>query len=98
MQDKSFLQAIQDLQDRISDNFYESVQHMLLHRTSAVDATLSIEDEKMRTIITNALIVAQIITLLALMRDLHFLGETQYKEFRSYLLQAFAAQHREFLI
>lgn len=88
MQDRTYQQAIEELRDRISGDFQSSVNHMLLHRTSATDATLNIKDENVRTIITDALIAGQIITLLTLMRDLSLLDETQHHEFISYVLRS----------
>lgn len=95
MQDKSFLQAVQDLQDRVSCNFQESMNHMLLYRTTATDATLAIEDEKVRAVVTNELITDQLIALLTLMKDLRMLDKEQYNEFIAYLLRALASQHSE---
>ena len=85
MQDKSFLQAIEDLQDRISSNYQETINHMLQHGTTVGDATLHIEDEKMRTLVSDMLMNGQIIALLALMRDLRLLGNAQYEELAAYL-------------
>jgi hypothetical protein len=98
MQDKSFLQAMEDLQDRISSNFQESVNHMLVHRTSAADATSDIKDEKVRAAVASALISGQITSLLALMRDLRMLDKAQYDEFTTYLQQALIAQHGGFTL
>ena len=91
MQDKSFLQAIEDLQDRISSNFQDAVGHMLVHRTTVVKATLDIKDEKMRAVVTDMLITGQIIALLTLMRELRMLDEAQYDEFTTYLLHSFGS-------
>jgi len=85
MQDKSFLQAVQDLQDRLSRNFQDTIGHMLVHRTTVTKATLNIQDEKMREVVTNTLITGQIIALLSLMRELRILDEAQYDELTSYL-------------
>jgi hypothetical protein len=98
MQDKSFLQAIEDLQDRISSNFQESINHMLVHHTSATDATSDIKDEKVREAVADALINGQIISLLALMKDLQLLDTAQYDEFTAYLQQALIAQHCGFTL
>ncbi|BCL78017.1 hypothetical protein ccbrp13_04820 [Ktedonobacteria bacterium brp13] len=95
MQDKSFSQAVQDLQDRVSSNFQESINYMLLYRTTATDATLAIEDEKVRAVVTNELITDQLIALLTLMKDLRMLDKEQYDEFIAYLLRALASQHSE---
>jgi len=88
MQDKSFLQAIEDLQDRISSNFQGAIGHMLVHQTTVAKATLGIKDEKMRAMVTNMLITSQIIALLTLMRELGILDEAQYDEFTRYLLHS----------
>ncbi len=97
MQDKSFLQATQDLQDRITDTFHESINHMLLHRATATNATEDIQDEKMRAVVTDELITGQIIALLSLMRDLRLLDGGQYDEFTAYLLRSLASQHGDFI-
>jgi hypothetical protein len=96
MQDKTFLQAIQDLENRIVGNFQESINHMILHRTTAVNATVDIKDEKMRAVVINALICGQIIALLTLMRDLRILDSSQYDEFTTYLQRSLTSQHGEF--
>lgn len=88
MQDKTFQQAMEDLRDRISSDFQSSVNHMLLHRTTATDATLDIKDENVRTVVTDALIAGQIMTLLTLMKDLRLLDDAQHSEFTSYLLRS----------
>jgi hypothetical protein len=88
MQDKSFLQAIEDLQDRISSNFQDAIGHMLAHGTTVAKATLDIKDEKMRAVVTDMLITGQIIALLTLMRELRMLDEAQYDEFTTYLLHS----------
>lgn len=95
MQDKSFLQAIQELQDRITGNFQESIGRMLLYHTTAGNATADIKDEKVRMVVTNVLIAGQIISLLTLMRDMRLLDEGQCNEFITYLLSALTAQHGE---
>lgn len=92
MQDKSFLQAMQDLQDRAANHSQEAIYHMILHRTTATNATLEIPDEKMRSIVTNELLTGQIIALLALMRDLRIIDEKQFEEFTTYLGHALASQ------
>ena len=86
MQDKSFLQAMQDLQDRVSNNFLDTINHMLIHRTT--NATLNIQDEKMRAVVKNTLITGQIIALLTLMKEMGILDETQYDEFTAYLMHS----------
>ncbi len=92
MQDKSFLQAIQDLQDRLSNNFLDTLGHMLVYRTTVAKATLNIQDEKARAIIKNTLITSQIISLLTLMKEMGILDETQYDEFTAYLMHALIFQ------
>ncbi len=88
MQDKSFLQAIQDLQDRLSSDFQKTLGHMLVHRTTVSKATLNIRDEKVRAVVKNTLITGQMIALLKLMKDMGILDETQYDEFIAYLMHA----------
>ena len=92
MQDKSFLQAIEDLQDRISSNFQDAIGDMLVHGTTVAKATSGIKDEKMRAVVTNMLITGQIIALLTLMRELRILDEAQYDEFTTYLLHSLSSQ------
>ncbi|GHO88012.1 hypothetical protein [Dictyobacter formicarum] len=87
MQDKTFQQAIDDLRDRLSSDFQSSINHMLLHRTTASDATLDIKDENVRMVVTDALIAGQIMTLLTLMKDMCLLDEAQHREFTTYLLR-----------
>jgi len=89
MQDKSFQQALQDLQDRIADDFHGSISHMLVHRTNATNATVAIEDEKVRALVSDMLMTGQIVALLGLLKDLSLLDEGQYKEFTAYLLRSF---------
>ena len=85
MQDKSFLQAMQDLQDRISFDSYQSIFHMLSHRTTVAGATMEIQDKTVRALITDELIMNQIMGLLQVTRDLGMLDKAQYDEFISYL-------------
>jgi predicted metalloenzyme YecM len=98
MQDKSFLQAMQDLENRFSNNFQASINHMLLYGSTATNATVEIKDEKMRTVINNALISGQIIALLTLMRDLRILDDVQCDEFTAYLERSLASQHSEVML
>ncbi len=93
MQDKSFLQAMQDIQKRVSDHVEESIQRMLLYRMTAAHATGAIQDESMRAVVTNELMTAQIIALLALLRDGGILDDTQYAEFTAYLRHSLKSQH-----
>jgi uncharacterized protein YutE (UPF0331/DUF86 family) len=88
MQDKSYMQAIQDLQDRLSQQFLETLSHMLARRTTVDKATLHIEDEKVRAVVKNTLMTGQIIALLALMKEMGLLDETQYDEFTAYLMHS----------
>ena len=88
MQDKSFLQAMQDLRDRVSNNILDTINHMLIHRTTVTNATLNIQDEKMRAVIKNTLITGQIIALLTLMKEMGILDETQFDEFTAYLMHS----------
>lgn len=96
MQDKSFLQAIQELQLRIADNFQESMGRMLLYQMTAANASADIKDEKVRMLVTNVLITGQIIALLTLMKDMGLLSKEQCNEFITYLLSSLTAQHDEF--
>ena len=88
MQDKSYVQAIQDLQDRLSLQFLETLGHMLMRRTSVDKATLHIEDEKVRAIVKNALITGQMMASFSLMKEMGFLDEMQYEEFTAYLMRS----------
>ncbi len=92
MQDKSYLQAIQDLQDRVSNDFLDTISHMLVHRTTVAKATLNIRDEKVRAVVKNTLITGQMIALLTLMQDMGILDETQYDEFTAYLMRSLTYQ------
>jgi hypothetical protein len=51
MQDKSYVQAIQDLQDRLSSHSLDTIVHMLTHRTTVSKATLNIQDENVRAVV-----------------------------------------------
>lgn len=93
MQDKSFLQAIHDLQERVSNHVQESTYRMLLDHTTTTNATSDIQDENLRAVVTNELITGQIIALLAMMMDLGFLDEAQYNEFTAYLRQVLISQY-----
>jgi nucleoid-associated protein YejK len=88
MQDKSFLQAIQDLQDRLSNHTLETISHMLVHRTTVAKATINIQDEQMRAVVKNTLITGQMIALFTLMKEMGILDETQYDEFTAYLMHS----------
>ena len=92
MQDRTYLQAIQDLQDRLSSDFQKTLGHMLVHRTTVAKASSNIEDEKVRALVKNTLITGQMIALLTLMKDMGILDETQYDEFTAYLIHALTYQ------
>ena len=92
MLDKSYVQAIQDLQDRLSSHSLDTIAHMLTHRTTASQATLNIRDEQMRAMVKNTLITGQMVTLLTLMKELGILDESQYDEFRAYLMHSLTDQ------
>jgi hypothetical protein len=92
MQDKSFLQAIQDLQDRLSNHFLDTLDHMLVHRTTVAKATLHIHDEKERAVVKNTLITGQLIALLTLVKEMGILDETQHDEFTAYLIHSLTNQ------
>ncbi len=89
MQDKTFQQAIQDLESRLINGFQGTVNHMIKHRTTVTKATSEIQDEKVRGVVKKTLIIGQIITLLGMMKDLHLLNEAQYHEFAEYLMNSF---------
>ena len=92
MQDKSFVQAMQDLQDRLSIDFQKTLGHMLVHRTTVAEAALNIQDERVRAVVKNTLITSQMLALLTLMKEMGLLGETQYDEFTAYLIQSLTYQ------
>jgi hypothetical protein len=86
MQDRSFAQAVHDLHDQLSNEFVDTIDTMLQYNTTVMKATSTIQDENRRSVVSKTLIVGQVITLLALMKDMHILHEEQYSEFRTYLL------------
>jgi hypothetical protein len=86
MQDKTFLQAIQDLQGRLSNSFQDTIYQMLVHRATVSRATADIPNDKERTLISRTLIVGQIIALLTLMKEMQIINETQHNEFKVYLM------------
>lgn len=92
MQDKSFPQAIQDLQERLSNDFQDTIDHMLMYRTTVTKASSDIQDEKMRAIVKNTLVTGQMIALFALMKEMHILDDAQYDEFTTYLMHALVQQ------
>jgi len=92
MQDKTFVQARRELQDRLSIYFQNTITHMLVHRTTVSKATLHIQDEQVRAVVKNTLITDQIIALLTLMKEMGILDETQYDEFAAYLMHSLMYQ------
>jgi hypothetical protein len=92
MQDKTFLQAVQDLHCKLANEFQDTLCHMLQYPTTVTKATSDIEDEKLRSIVSKTLIVGQIITLLSLMKSMHILNEAQHSEFTSYLMDSLNSQ------
>ena len=92
MQDKSFLQAVEDLHSNLSDDFQDTIHTMLKQRTTVTKATSDIEDKKVRAIVTKTLIVGQIITLLTLLKNLRVLDHAQYHEFKTYLIHSLSSQ------
>lgn len=93
MQDKSFLQAMQDVQQRVSGHIEESIQQMLLQRITATHAAEAIQDESLRAAVTNELITGQIIALLALLKESGIIDKTQYAELTAYLRRSLISQH-----
>ena len=85
MQDKSYQQA---LQDRIEKDFQGSINHMLLHHTDVTNATETIKDEKVRSLVYDMLMTGQIVALLGLLKDLSLLDAWQYNEMTAYLLRS----------
>jgi hypothetical protein len=85
MQDKSFQQALQEMQGRMVGGFQYAVYHMLQYRTTVTEATSGIRDEKMRGVVRKILIVGQIIVLLMVMKEMRIINEVQYDEFTAYL-------------
>ena len=92
MQDNSYVQALQDLQDRLSEHSLDTIAHMLTHRTTVSKATLNIQNEHMRAVVKNTLITGQMVALLTLMKELGILDESQYDEFRAYLMHSLTSQ------
>jgi hypothetical protein len=81
MHDKTFVQALQDLQDRISNDLHGSLGHMLMHGSTVSSATSDIEDERIREVVKNTLITGQMIALFTMMKELNILDEAQCEEF-----------------
>jgi hypothetical protein len=88
MQDRTFLQAIQDLHGKLSNEFQETLCHMLQNPTTVTKATSEIKDESLRSIVAKTLIVGQIITLLTLMKSMRIVNEAQHNEFTTYLMHS----------
>ena len=88
MQDRTFLQAIQDLHGKLSNEFQDTLCHMLQYPTTVTKATSAIEDESLRSIVSKTLIVGQIIALLTLMKSMSILNEAQHNEFTTYLMHS----------
>src|SRR6266566_9782908 len=94
MHDKSFQQAIQELRSRLLDGFQDTIFHMIGYRTTVTEASSGIQDEKMRTVVTETLIVGQITVLLSMMKNMQFINDAQYNEFVDYLNHSSAYQPR----
>jgi hypothetical protein len=86
MHDKTFQQAIEDLQGRLSSGFQETVCRMIEYRTTVTRATSDIQDEKVRSVVKKTLIVGQMITSFGILRDMQIINEAQYNEFATYLI------------
>jgi hypothetical protein len=85
MQDKSFQQALQELRDRLSDGLQETLWRMIQDRTTATQAASSIQEDHMRAIVTQTIIVGQMIVLLLMMKEMGIIYQEQYDEFVAYL-------------
>ena len=94
MQDKTFLQAVQDLHGKLSHEFQDTLCHMLQHHTTVTKATSDIEDDHLRSIVSKTLIVGQMITLLSLMKSMRILNDAQHDEFTTYLMDSLSFQSR----
>ena len=92
MPDKSYVQAIQELQDQLSSYSLDTIAHMLTHRTTVSQATFNIQDERMRAVVKNTLMTGQMVALLTLMKEMGILDETHYEEFRAYLMHSLTYQ------
>jgi hypothetical protein len=88
MQDKSFQQAVQDLQDRLSTDFQNALDHILADGTTVTRATGEIQDEKTRAIVKDTLIAGQMMAFLKLMKEMYLLDRAQYDEFAAYLMRS----------
>lgn len=90
MQDKTFQQAIQDLQGKMMNGMQDTVCRMIEHRTTVTHASSEIQDEKIRAFVQRTLLIGQMITLLGMMKDMQIINECQYKEFTAYLMNSSA--------
>jgi hypothetical protein len=88
MQDKTFRQAIQDLQDRLSIDFQTAIDSMLQYGATVTRATRDIQDEKRRAIVKDTLTAVQILAFLRLMKEMYILDKAQYDEFAAYLMRS----------
>ena len=95
MQDKTFVQAVQELHGKLSHEFQDTLCQMLQYNTTVTRATSGIEDENVRSIVSKTLIVGQLITLLSLMKSMHILNDAQHDEFTSYLMDSLSFQSRK---
>jgi hypothetical protein len=95
MQDKTFLQAVQDLHGKLANEFQDTLCHMLQYPTTVTNATSDIEDGKLRSIVAKTLIVGQIITLLTVLKNLRILTEAQHHEFTTYLMHTLSCQSQD---
>ena len=92
MQDKTFQQAIRELQGKLLNDFHNAVSYLLLHRMTAAKATLDIEDEQVRTVVQSTLITGQMLALFGLLKEMRILDEAQYNEFATYLIHSLTRQ------
>ena len=97
MQDKTFVQAVQDLHGKLSNEFQDTLCHMLQYHTTVTKATSDIEDESLRSIVSKTLIVGQMITLLTLMKSMRIVNEAQHNEFTTYLMHSLTFQSHDSL-
>jgi len=86
MQDKTFQQAIQDLQGKMINDVHDTVYRMIEHPTTVAHACAGIQDERTRPFVHKTLIVGQLVTLLDMMKYMQLINECQYNEFVAYLM------------
>ncbi len=86
MQDLSFIQAMNKVHSKISNEFQESIAHLLRTPMTVAQATANIQDEHVRGIVSKTLIVGQLLSLLSLMEEMDMLSPAQHKELRAYVL------------